>query len=250
MSVPTIEKNDVDISKLFSYTSETLLPLPNGDTITIYQKLNGDAQTNRARVHALRESSKLRDNLNDINWKDRGAYIPSIRKFKKDEIVDLILSLQLRDISATAIGSTNIPEKPELDGDATLEEHEERQEYIDGYEKKFSKEVGKKVETELKKRGMRLNKIKKDLLIKSYESVVINQHATETYTVAYISMNTYFGTFTDEACTQGVTKTYKDFLDIPTVIRDVLLEGYSALEINSVELKKSLGAMRLQDSGQ
>ena len=249
MSVPTIEKNDVDISKLFQYTSETMLPLPSGDIITVYQKLNGDAQTNRARVHALRESSKLRDDLNNPKWKDRGAYVPSIRKFKKDEVVDLILSLQLREISADAISSTNIPEKPDLDGDATLEEHEERQKYIDGYEEVFSKEVGEKVERELKSRRKELNKINKDLLIKSYETVIIGQHATEVYTTAYLNMNTYFGTFTDVECKTQVTKTYEEFLNLPSVIKDVLLEGYAALEINSIELKKSLGAMRLQDSG-
>ncbi len=250
MSVPTIEKNDVDISKLFQYTNETLLPLPTGDMITIYQKLNGDAQNNRSRVFALRESSKMRDNLNNLKWKDRGAYIPSIRKLKKDELINLILSLQLREISADAIGSTNILEKVDLKGDATLEEHEERQKYVDGYEKEFSKEVGIKVEIELNKRRKDLNKINKDLLVKSYESVVINQHATETYTSAYISMNTYYGTFKDEEYAHPITKTYEEFLNLPSVIRDVLLEGYSELEINSVELKKSLGAMRLQDSGQ
>lgn len=250
MSVPTIEKNDVDISKLFKYTSETMLPLPSGDIITIYQKLNGDAQTNRARVHALRESAKMRNNLNNLKWESRDAYVPSIRKFKKDEVIDVILSLQLREISSEAISSTNLPEKSQLDGDATLEEHEERQKYIDGYEAEFSEEVGKKVELELKRRRKELNKITKDLLIKSYESVVIGQHATEIYTTAYMDMNTYFGTFTDADCKIQITKTYEDFLDLPVVIKDVLIEGYAALEINSVELKKSLGAMRLQDSGQ
>ncbi|GAG54789.1 unnamed protein product [marine sediment metagenome] len=63
-------------------------------------------------------------------------------------------------------------------------------------------------------------------------------------------MNTYYGTFKDEECTMQVMDTYEEFLNLPSVIVDALIEGYSGLEINSVELKKSLGAMRLQDSGQ
>ena len=55
-----IEKNDVDISKLFNWGKAFEIVGEDGVVDVVYMRVLGDADINKARVFALRESAKLR----------------------------------------------------------------------------------------------------------------------------------------------------------------------------------------------
>ncbi len=62
MTLLDLEQNDVDISKLFEYTSELDIETPQG-TIRIYQKLLGDEDYNKVKARALRDSKRARKKI-------------------------------------------------------------------------------------------------------------------------------------------------------------------------------------------
>jgi len=55
----TPEKNDVDISSLFYYRKPVTLIGKDAEPTTVYMRLVGDAELQRARVKALRDSRNL-----------------------------------------------------------------------------------------------------------------------------------------------------------------------------------------------
>lgn len=238
-----IEKNDVDLSKLFAYKSKLLVTIPGTDKeVTLYQRIIGDEFVNRARIYALRRSGELRENLRNPFWTDRIAYIPNLDKRKKDEIMDLILALSITDITQKTLNKVQIPIPKEPGNDATLKEQEDYQKKIDAYPELYTNEVQKKVEAELASRRKVLNKYVKADLKEFYEDAMINQYTSELFVKSYKEMTTFFGTFVDEDYTVPAYKTFEDFQNTPQALKEALMENYERMETESSELKKLRGA--------
>lgn len=240
MTLIDIEQNDVDISKLFEYKKELVLKIPDTDKeITFYQRLIGDEHINKSRVYALRKSATFREKLRDLDWEDRVAYVPNIRKFKKDELVDLILALELREITIEALNSIPpLPYPAKLKGDSKLEDLEAHQKKIDGYGEKMSQKVQDAVEIRLKERKKELSKRLKDNLILAYEVTIINQHSSEEFTTSYQEMSAYYGTFLDEDHKKLAFDTFEEFKDAPILLKKALIASYVGMEIDARTLKK------------
>jgi len=239
MSLPNIEKREVDLNALFNYTTELELLLPEGrGTITLYQRVIGDEDNGKAQVHALRESSEFREKLRNRRWKDRKAYIPNITNLRKEEIVETLASLMIRDLTLEALNEVHIPAKQEPDEDASLEEREEYQKYIDNYPDLYNMEVTRIVADKREAKLAEIRKINKDELLKLYEAVLIDMHAQSTFEKAYSEMAAYYGTFSDEEYTQRPYKSFEDFLKTPTRVKTEIIKSYKQLELSSVTLKK------------
>jgi len=238
MSLPDIEKNDVDLSQLFNYTTELELQLPDGGSVTVYQRVIGDEDNGKAQVHALRESAAFREKLADKKWKDRIAYIPKISIYKKDEIVNVILSMMLRDLTMQAINEVTIKQLPELDEDATLEEREEHQKKVDEYPSVYNKEVEAIVVAKREVERKKLNAFTRDELLSMYETTLINSHVQQVYDKEYTEISTFFGSFLNPEFTKHAYKTLEAFENAPGRIKAELIKSYKTLELSSLALKK------------
>jgi len=124
------EKNDVDISSLFFYKKPVTITGNKDKELTVYMRLVGDAELQRARVKALRDSRKLRDALKDKNSDEYLAFIPDISEVEKDRLVELSLVMSLKEISADIAQEIELPFPEEPGSKATLEEQEAYQKEI------------------------------------------------------------------------------------------------------------------------
>jgi hypothetical protein len=233
-----IERNDVDISVLFSYKKEMEVEAPTGEKIPLYIKLVGDAELNIARVFALRESREFRENLEDVQWKDRKAFIPSIKKLKKEDLINIILSFKLKDFQEAAYRTITVPEPKKPSGDADLEEHENYQKEIDEYPEKVTRAASKKAldESEIERKRLE-KKLKKDLAFE-YENYIIGQLCNALFFSKFKEKCAYFGTFKSSDYKVRAFNSFEDFENVPTSLKGEILNVYLELEMEMEDLKK------------
>ncbi len=234
-----IEKNDINISKLFEYTDQFVLTGVDGTELTVYVRLIGDEDLNQVRVHAIRESGKLRKNLYNSKWEDREAYLPDISKYKKDKIINIVTSLGLQDMTDRAIKQIDLelPRPKDLGSDPSLEEQEKYQEEVDRWPDLFNKKVSKIVTSFLEKRKKELQKITKKLLLEYYEEALIDASCTERLNRKFIEESTFLGTYMDENFSIRLFENFEEFLNTPTKLKELLMLNYKSLELSAQDLK-------------
>jgi hypothetical protein len=233
-----IDRNDVDISKLFSWRKEVVLNTQDGD-MTVYMRLVGDSELNRARVFGLRKSAELRRKLRDETSDERIAYIPEFDVVAKEELVNGMLLLKTREFSSDAIKDLkfNLPAEP--NADATLEEQEKYQAEVDSWpqmrEDAFREYVTEKLDREEK----RLNKLSKEDIYKEFLLLTSNQLCEAEMVQKFREICAYFGSFKDKKYTKRLVDTFEEFENFPSDIKARLIDEYITLEIDGEVLKKS-----------
>lgn len=241
----TIEKNDVDISKLFNWGSDFSLFDSMGSELTkVWMRLVGDAELNRARVFALRESAKLRKALKNEDSDERWAYIADIEILEFENLVETVLIYMTRDTTISAMKEIKVPLPKEPESDASLEAQEEYQNKVDAYPAERSKLIREYVETALGKERQRLLTMSKEAVYKEFVSLAINTICEEEMIKRFREMCVFFGTFKDSEYKNKFFNDFYDFDNLPTEIKTQLIEYYSALEINGEDLKKLQEAMQ------
>lgn len=239
----TIEKNDVDISKLFNWGNEFPIYDSMGKELTrAWIRLVGDAELNRCRVFALRESAKLRKALKDEDSDERWAYIADIDVLEFENLVETVLIYMTRDITTQAMKEIKIPLPKEPDSESSLEEQEEYQAKVDAYPEERSKLVREYVERVLDRERNRLLSKSKEDVYKEFLSSAINVICEEEMLKRFREMCAFFGTFTDKEYKNRMFKSFEEFDNLPTDIKSQLVEYYSVLEIGGEDLKKLLEA--------
>jgi len=92
-----IEKNDVDLSKLFTWSKEVPIYDTKGELMTrVFIRTIGDADINKARVFALRESSKLRKALRNKGTDEYEAFIGGLDLQNKETLSKSIILLLIQ----------------------------------------------------------------------------------------------------------------------------------------------------------
>lgn len=233
-----IEKNDVDITSLFDFTKEVELRTTSGEPIKVYMKLPNDAQINRARVYAMRESSNLRKNLKDSSWEEREGFIPSVSDRTDEEIVEHIIGMSIQKIGVEISEDLTIPIPKEPDGGASLEEQEQYQQAIDEYpilvNEKFVKTLEKRIES---LRTFLQKKNTKELL-DLYEEEVIKGLCEEHFYKTYMLQNAFYASFKDPEFSEPLFAKFESLKNGPISLKGQLMEAYNQLEISPDELKK------------
>ena len=88
------EKSDVDISKLFHYGKKFDIQDRNGKKVlTVFIRIVGDADLNRARVYAIRRSAELRERLRSKESDESLAFIPPIESVEKNSLIETCLTI-------------------------------------------------------------------------------------------------------------------------------------------------------------
>ena len=236
----SIEKNDVDITKLFRYKTEVEVKDElTGDSGKFYLRIIGDADLNIARVFGLRKAAQLRKELQDPESEIREAYITELSDvLSKELLVESILLLKTGVMQREIVTLTDVPEPKAPKSDAPQEEHEKFQLEVDDYENKYRKEYGKHARKVEKRERKSLDGITKDVLHILYEDLVIDKLCTDEMTSRYYEMCVFTGTYADSRYKKQAFSDFEQFDNASSHLKDRLMEQYRYLELGMSELKK------------
>jgi len=241
----SIEKNDVDISKLFNWGLGFPIQDDDGkELFKVYIRLVGDAELNRARVFALRKSAELRRQLKKEDSDERLAFIPFYELVEKEELVQSLLLFNTKFLTSEALREVKVTMKKEPDSDATLEEQEEYQAWVDNYPKEREAKIREYVQERVGNIEKELMEKDKETLYKDFERAVTDQLCENEMMLKYRDMCAYLGSYKDKEYKELFFKDFGEFENLPKNIKDQFLESYLSLEIGGEDLKKLLEAMQ------
>lgn len=235
----SIEKNDVDITKLFNWGKEiSILDEDDNPIINAYIRIIGDMDVNKARVFALRKSAELRRKLHDESSDEYYMYIPDFSITEKDVLVEFAISSMVREITTRVLRELDLTLPQEPDELAPLSEHEEYQKKIDEWPKTRQEKIAKAVEKELEKERERLNKLSDGEIQKIYKQHIIDDVCEEEMYKQFSDIQTYFSIYKDENYKERLFKSFEEYANLPTYIKNQFIDAYGTLSIRIDELKK------------
>jgi len=148
------ERNEVAINKLFDWGRVFELDLGNNEYLYVYMRILGDADLNKARVYALRESAKLRRALRDPESDEYLISVKDKEDLTKDDLVNYNIIFSARELTQSLWKNVKVPYPKQPKSDAPLEEMEKYQQEVDDFPKKREtaiSEAMKKEESKLRK---------------------------------------------------------------------------------------------------
>ncbi len=234
-----VEKNDVDISKLFEWGKEFQLLVPNTNKkVKLYIRLLGDSEINRARIYAIRKSKELRTKLRSPDTDEHLAYMQDYSSLNQDEVLELVLALSVKGIAQQAIKEVSIPYPVMPDSDAELEEQEKFQTLVDDYPNKRERALREYISKNVDLLKRSLQKESKEYLLKEYEKLIIDALCEEEMIKSFRDMSAYLGTYKDKEYTNLAFKSVDEFLKLPQQIKEEIIQDYLSLEVSVEDLKK------------
>ena len=233
----SIDKNDVDISRLFQWKKKVDIEF-KGKTLHAYLRIIGDAETNRARVFALRKSAEMRKLLRDVDSDERMAFLPESGVVKKDELIQGLLVLYTKDAGDEAVKSLkyNLPVEPKADAD--LEEHEDYQKKIDDFPKWREDAIKEFIVDRVKQYEEQLLEKSYDEIYEEYIHSLIEQICELEMLTKYREMCVFYATYKDKELTKRVFTEFDTLENLPKNVKEQLIEEYNSLEISGEDLKK------------
>jgi hypothetical protein len=245
-----IEKNDVNLSSLFKWQTKITIKDANGnDAAYAFMRLVGDADLNRARVFALRESSKLRKALKTPGTDEYEGYIAQIKEQEKDILTRAILLFEINELSESARKDVDLKFPIEPKSDASQEEHEEYQKELDDFPKNFADASEKILRKRIKQEEKRLEAMEEQDLKKEYIAGFINYLCQEEMTRKFIDFCVYLGTFKDKRYKNKAFENFEDFNNSAPELKEQLKKEYNELEMKIPDLKKLPEATQSQPLG-
>jgi hypothetical protein len=238
MNPSSLERNDISVEKLFEWSNKfTIKDRFNKDKLEVFIRLVGDADLNRARVYGLRKSADMRKKLKDLDSDQRIAYIPDISVIDKDGVINTLLLYRSREFATKAVKEVQVKIPKEPDSEATLEEQEKYQEFVDNYLDKRQKEIDKYVAKLIESERKKLEERDLESLYKDYENEMINQICNGEMVNKYREFCTFCGTYKDSKFKKRLFESLDEFLNLPSEVKDQLTENYLKLEVGGEDLK-------------
>jgi len=236
-----VEKNDVDISKLFGWgrVFEIVDPTENTEEIVlVYMKLLGDADLGRARVHALRKSAELRRKLKDENSDERVAWVRSIDEVEVGDLVNLITIFSGREISQNARAKVKLPTPKPPKSNAKLSVMEKFQKEVDEYPEKKTKLIAEAIEKEVNELKKKLEAKSKEELYREYVKQLTDEFCEREAMEAFENMQVFLGCYTDDTYKTKFFSEFNDFDNLEPTIKQQFKDAYRSIDIEMSELKK------------
>lgn len=233
------EKNDVDISRLFYWGDKfSIKNRVGGNLYDCYMRIIGDADLNRARVYALRNSAALRARLKDKNSEERQAFLLMYDLVDENKLIDVLVYMSVREITLKSLEDIDVPFPKEPDDDATLEEQEKYQYEVDNWENTREQKVRAYIDAELQKIKNGLVNLSKEELYKIYEEKAIEELCQNEMLSRYKEFSAFCGAYKDEKFKERLFSSLEEFNDLPTDIKNQFVNYYSSLELSVDSLKK------------
>lgn len=234
-----VEHNDVEISPLFNWGKEFVVLGSNDEPLaTLYMRLVGDADLNKARVYALRKSAEKRKALLNEDSDDRVAFIVDKESLDKDKLVGLCTLFASKDLAKQAVKEVKIPIPKEPKSDAPLEKFEKYQKEIDDYPKKREEALRKYITTRVEQTTDEFSKNTIDELYVLYVNYVIDELCEEEMLNSFKDMCTYLGTYKDDTYTTKFFKSFDEFMNLDSYLKQQFVRTYADIDITADDLKK------------
>jgi len=244
----SIDKNDVNISRLFNWGREIILvdqygskiTTEDGEPLKLYIRIVGDSELNRARVAALRASAELRKKLHEEDSDERVALVPDAQFIEDENLVEAILGNEIRSIAADVVRSLEsklvLPVEPK--SDAPLEDLEKHQEEIDAWPEKRTQQISEELARRLGKERERISKLSRQKQEQLFEKVLINSYCEDEMQKVFNEWCVYFGTYADPDYKDRAFEDFGQCQNLPKDIKEQLFEAYNSLDLSLDFLKK------------
>jgi hypothetical protein len=239
VSVP-IEKNEVNIERLFDWGKEFTLPGDGDKETKVYVRILGDADLNKSRVYALRCSAELRRKLLTEDSDERLAFISPIDDLNKDKVVDIVAGLTMQDIAKTAYKEVVIPLPVEPKEDSTTEQQEKYQTEVDNFPKKRETEIYKFINKKLEAKKKELSKLTDEQLSKEYVSTLVVWLCEREVQTKFKEVSTFYSLYKDSKYKVHLYNTIDEFMNLPPTLKNTLISFYTSMEMDTDTLKKLL----------
>ena len=237
--IKSIEKNEVNIIKLFNWGDKFDIKNSGGEVVfTAWIRVVGEHDINMARVYSLRKSAELRKKLKTEGTDERLGLLPEIEVAEKDKVIETIILLTIRDISDRSVKNMEVKYPKEPDSDVTLEEQEDYQKKVDNWPQYIEKKIQGLIEKESNVERKRLNKLSPEELKKEYETLMINRLCENEMYNNFQDMCVYSSCYRDSKYRNRLFHSIEEYQNLPSVIKERLAEFYSSLTIDTDELKK------------
>jgi len=240
MSGDTIERNDVDLTKLFGWgrVFEIVDPIDESAITLVYMKLLGDADLGRARVHALRKSSELRRKLKDLDSDERVAYVRSIEEVSENDLINLITIFSGREISQNAKAKVKLPTPKPPKSNASLAKMEKFQQEVDEYPEKRTKLISEAIEKEMAELRRNLESKPKEELYREYVRLLIDEFCEREAMTAFENMQVFLGCYTDDTYKVKFFQDFEEYDNLEPTVKAQFKDAYRSIDIELSELKK------------
>ena len=235
----SIDKNDVKIQKLFDWRNKFTITNEDGmDVGEVYLRLAGDADINRARTYALRESALMRKKLHDPNSDEALAFLADYDLADNEQLIIGVLNYEVRNATKKAITEVRIPYPKEPKSDATTEQQEKYQEEIDAYPDKRNEKITEIITIYMESQKKILSELSKEVLYKEYKQEAINYICEMLVSQKFREYLVFLCTYADEDYTIRFFDDFEELDNARPIVKEQLLSFYNTLEIGGEELKK------------
>ncbi len=233
------EKNDVDINRLFSWGRVYQVVNSKGEVeADVYMRLLGDADANRARVYALRESAELRKKLLDLNGVERMIYIKDIEELEREDLVNYIVFFSMRDITNRAIREVKVPAPKIPKSNASLAKMEKYQKEVDEHQPKLRKAIDEFVKKEVDALKKSVESDTKEILYRKYSRGLTDEFCEQRALAAYRDMEIYLGCYKDDDYSERFFDSFEQFDNLDSKVKADFRSAYETLDMKTEELKK------------
>jgi|SRR5688572_9901557 len=235
----TVEKNDVDITKLFVWGTE--YEIVNGDDevlAKVFMRILGDADVNKARVYALRKSFELRRKLKDSNSEERLIYIRDFDDVTDEELINYIVAYSMREIGNDSHKMVKVKRPTQPKADASLEKMEKFQKEVDDYPNKVKEAVSKYMKDAVDKLKKSLEGLTKEALYKKYEKLLVEEFCEQEALNSYNEMQLYLGCYKDAEYKERFFESFEQYENLDSQVKKDFRTAYDRLDVRMDELKK------------
>lgn len=234
-----VEHNDVDISQLFNWGRVFILEDSEGKELAmVYMKLLGDADSNRARVYALRKSGELRKALHDETSGERLALIHPIEELENEHLINYAITFSLREIQNRAIKEVTIPKPKQPKSNASLSKLEKYQKELDEWPERLNKELNAFIKKEVDKLRKELSTLSREQLYKRYVQSLIDEFCEQEAVRAHRDMQVYLGCFKDDEYKERFFSSFEEFDNLDTKYKEDFRAAFDKIEVSPHDLKK------------
>jgi hypothetical protein len=234
-----VERNDVDISRLFNWGRKYDITNAEGEVqATVYMKLMGDADVNVARVHAIRKSADLRRKLLDLTSDERVVFIKPIDALEMEDLLNLITVFSMREITGEAYKNVQVRKPVAPKSNANLAKMEKYQKEVDEYPALFRAAVEKQMQSEVAKLKVQLKTETHESLYKKYVATLTDELCEQEALNSYKNIEVYLGCYKDDSYKERLFASFEEYDNIPTEMKNEFRSAYDKLDIRVDELKK------------
>lgn len=235
----TVDKADVDISKLFIWRKQvTIVDESDKEKLKVWIRVVGDADLNRARTYAIRCSAEMRKALKDEDNELRYTYIPDYSDLDKTTLIRLVMVASTTKLTREAMAEVDIPYPKEPQSEDDLEALEQFQKEVDEWPEKKNAAIRELLTTYLTELEQRLQSLEIEDLIKEHTRLTIADVCENEMIRKFREMCTFFSLYKDKELKKRLFQSFSEFEDLPEFYKNQFITAYDNIEIGSDELKK------------